>query len=299
MPTAVRRLAWPLYLASTLLPGYVQLATGQERDVIKKEYDVRPGGTLYLDLDHGNIEVEVASDDAVSIELVRITGAAASELAETLLEQHEYSFDRKGNDVEVRSRFDRGRGALKWHKRARLRIHVEVRVPEFYNVSFEHGAGNVSIAKLNGSITGKTGAGNIVIEKLQGTVDISSGAGNIEVYGDIAKASIRTGAGNVELRGMLGGLEVNSGAGNIFAEITRQPEVDSRLRTGAGNVTVELADDLEVYIVATASLGSATCEFPLEISSKLLKKSFSGEINGGGPELRMHAGVGNVTLKRI
>ena len=87
-------------------------------------------------------------------------------------------------------------------------------------------------------------------------------------------------------------------AGNVFAEIINQPDQDSELRSGAGNVTVHLADDISVYVDATAALGSADCDFPLKVEKKWLKKSFSGEINGGGPELRMYAGVGNVTLRR-
>ena len=271
----------------------------QERDVIKKEYTVRPGGTLYLDLDHGNIEVEVTSSHKVMIELERVARAEDRVTAKAALAHHEYAFDKKGDDVHVRSRFNRDRGGvLNWRKRSRLRIRLVVRVPEHYNVEFSNGAGNVEIVDVAGRVAGRTGAGNIVVNGVSGHVDISSGAGNVEVAGDIETAAIKTGAGNIDLNGLQGAVAAHTGAGNVFAVITRQPEADSKLFTGAGNIVVELPEHVGVYVSATASLGGAECDYPLEVSKKWLKSSFSGNVNGGGPEIEMHAGVGNVSLRR-
>ncbi len=287
-----------LVLLLALVVDQAQAKEAQARDVIKKTYDVRPGGTLHLDMDHGNIEIETTSGNKVLIELERIAKADDEDIAERILDQHKYAFDKRGNDVYIRSRYDEDRGMIKWRKRTRLKIHVLVRVPERFNVDFSNGAGNVDIVDVDGRIEGRTGAGNINIDDVRGIIDISSGAGNIEVIGDLERADVNTGAGNINLYGLEGAVEANTGAGNVYAEITSQPEDDSELHTGAGNVTVELADDVSVYVDATAALGSAECDFPLKVSKNWLKKSFSGEINGGGPKLEMYAGVGNVTLRR-
>ena len=293
----IARTSLLLFLVALLVDS-TQAKEAQVRDVIKKAYDVRPGGTLYLDMDRGNIEVETTSANRVLIELERVATAEDRDLAERILEQHEYGFDKQGNDIYIRSRYDDERGMMKWRKRSKLKIHVLVRVPERYSVDFSNGAGNVDIIDLDGRIEGRTGAGNISIDNVRGRIDISSGAGNIEVAGDLESAEVNTGAGNINLYGLRGAVEANTGAGNVYAEITRQPERDSELHSGAGNVTVELDDDVSVYVDATAALGSAECDFPLKVSKKWLKKSFSGKINGGGPELKMYAGVGNVTLRR-
>lgn len=279
--------------------GNVRAKEAQIRDVVKKTYDVRPGGTLHIDMDHGNIEVETTTGNRVFIELERIARADDEEFAARMLERHEYAFDKRGNDVYIRSRYDDDKGFLKkWRRRSQLKIQVVVKVPERYSVNFSSGAGNVEIVDVEGLIEGETGAGNIILDGVRGVVEISSGAGNVEIEGDVERAEVSTGAGNINLHGLRGAVEANTGAGNIYAEITRQPEQDSELGSGAGNVTVYLADDVSVYVDATAALGSAECDFPLRVEKKWLKKSFSGEINGGGPELRMYAGVGNVTLRR-
>ena len=292
------RTAFIVFLLA-FVAGNVQAKDAQIRDVVKKSYDVRPGGTLHIDMDRGNIEIETTSGNRVLIELERIAKADNEEIAERMLERHEYVFDKRGNDVYIRTRYGDDKGFMKkWRRRSRLKIHVVVKVPERYSVDFSNGAGNVDIVDVEGLIEGRTGAGNIVLDGVRGIVEISSGAGNVEIAGDVERAKVSTGAGNINLHGLQGAIEASTGAGNVFAEITNQPDEDSELRSGAGNVTVYLADDISVYVDATAALGSADCDFPLKVEKKWLKKSFSGEINGGGPKLRMYAGVGNVTLRR-
>ena len=279
--------------------GNVLAKDAEVRDVIKKSYDVRPGGTLHIDMDHGNIEVEPTTGNRVLIELERIAKADDEDLAQRMLDRHEYAFDKRGNNIYIRSRYDDDKGILKkWRRRSRLKIQVVVKVPERFSVDFSNGAGNVDIVDIEGFIEGETGAGNIVIDGVEGVVEVTSGAGNIEIGGDVERAEVSTGAGNIRLLGLQGAIEASTGAGNVYAEITNQPNQDSELTSGAGNVTVHLDDDVSVYVDATAALGSADCDFPLKVQKKWLKKSFSGKINGGGPELRMYAGVGNVSLRR-
>ena len=298
--TVLSRIFFAVLLLA-LVVGNVAAKDTQVKDVIKKSYNVRPGGTLRLDIDHGNIYIEPGSNDRVLIELERIANADTREEAEQVLANHEYAFDNRGNDVFIRSRYDKEkRGFMsRWRNNSRLKINVVVHVPAEYNVDFSSGAGNIEIADLVGRIEGRTGAGNIVIEDVRGYLEIASGAGNIDIDGDIERAEVTTGAGNINLYGLQGAIDASTGAGNIYAEITRQPRENSDLSSGAGNVTVSLARNVGVYVDATAALGSAECEFSsCKVEGKWMKKSFSGEINGGGPELRMHAGVGNVALRR-
>ena len=270
-------------------------------DVVKESFKVRPGGTLYLDLDHGNISIEVGPDDAVYIEMERTIRVDDEEEARELLRKvHEYSFEQRGDDVIIESRYIENRNSLwnKWGRRNRLKISVRVLVPASYNLDFETGAGTIEVADLDGEVYGRTGAGNIVIGNVNGVVDISTGAGNVTVNGAAERVEVTTGAGNIELRDVTGFVQANTGAGNIEARIMSQPENESRLETGAGNVTVYLDGDVGVYVDAVASMGSASCDFPLEIKGKWMTKSFEGKINGGGPDLFIRAGVGNVTLRR-
>ena len=270
------------------------------KDVVKESFKVRPGGTLYLDLDYGNINVIVGSSDEVMIELERTIRINDEDEARELLNRlHEYSFEQDGGDVLIESRVASKQSRWNdWGGRNRLKINVTVRVPESFNLDFETGAGNIDVADLRGEVYGRSGAGNISLGDVAGSVEISTGAGNVSVDGATDRIEVTTGAGNINLDNVTGFVRANTGAGNVAARISEQPESDSRLESGAGNVTVYLNERVGVYVDASASMGSASCDYPLEVKGKWMTKSFEGEVNGGGPDLYMRAGVGNVTLRR-
>lgn len=272
-------------------------------DVVTKTFEVRSGGTLYLELDYGNIEVLVGDRNTVEIEMTRKVRVSNEAEARKILEEyHEYSFENNRDDVIVESNYrgkDGGRSG-RWSRdgKRKFMINMKVYVPETYNVDFVTGAGNVEIEDIEGEVNGKTGAGNVDISDMIGAIEIVSGAGNIDIEGVTETVEVNTGAGNISLEDVKGFVRAKTGAGNITAKISEQPDRDSRLETGAGNVTVYLARDVGVYVDAVASMGSASCDCSLRVEGKWMKKSFEGEINGGGPDLFMRAGVGNVTLRK-
>ncbi len=289
-----------LTLVSAERPAAAHTCVGQDiTDTVKETFKVRPGGTLHLELDYGNIDVVTSSGDRVVVELERTVRVRDEDEARSILERyHEYAIEQDGDDVTVESRYQGGGSRWGGNNRNNLKIRVKVEVPFDYNVEFESGAGNVDVGRLEGAVSGKTGAGNITLERVMGEIDITTGAGNIAIEGGSNHVDVNTGAGNVDLRDVEGSVRANTGAGNITAYIVRQPEEDSRLETGAGNVTVFLDNRAGVYVDAVASMGAASCDFDLEVKGKWMTKSFEGEINGGGPDLFMRAGVGNVSLRR-
>ncbi|MEM1094045.1 MAG: hypothetical protein AAGJ10_05540 [Bacteroidota bacterium] len=268
-------------------------------DTVKKVFDVDRGGTLYVDMDHGNMDIDVVRGEEVRIEVERrVEGRYSRSEAEDVLRHHELDLVQRGDDVVVESRFDNDKGF--WGRRTernKLRIQVRVSVPDRYNVQFTTGAGNVGIVDVNGDIEGRTGAGNITVSDTVGELEINTGAGNISVRDVEGEAEVRTGAGNISLDGSLGEVEASSGAGNVDAHLTGRLGGDSSFTSGAGNVTVYIDDSVGAYVDAVAAMGSASTDFNLRVEGKWMKKSFEGEINGGGPEIYMRAGVGNVTLR--
>ena len=266
-------------------------------DTVKEVFKVQQGGRLHVDIDFGNVVIETIDLHEVRIELVRIVTAAGADDAKRVLERHEYDFDKRGNDVYVTSRYTDG--GMFWSRRSRDRMRLEARiqVPAQYDVDFTTGAGNVTLGDLQGAISGRTGAGNIEIGAVRGPVDISSGSGNVAVNGCSGRISISTGAGNVNVQNAACTVSVSSGAGNLMARFSGQPDGNSTLETGAGNVTVHLDANARVSVAGASALGSVSTDFSLPVEGKWMSKSFAGDLNGGGPSIRMRAAVGNVVLR--
>ena len=275
-----------------------------QEEVVTQEYAVSPGGTLSMDMDRGNIEIMVSDDNRVMIELERKVKNGNDEDTQRLINNHQYSFEQDGNDVYVESRY-RGRSGGWGRNRAYISIKMKVKVPAQYNVEFENGSGNVSITDVNGMIEGETGSGNIQMSDVEGEVELSTGSGNIQVSGVIGDAEISTGSGNIKVHGLQGegDIEVSTGSGNIEAKINEPYYGDSiEFSTGSGNLVVSLAEGIAVDVDAHTSSGRASSDFPMpsaNTSNSRNRRSFSGSINGGGAELSMHTGSGNVHLKRM
>jgi hypothetical protein len=283
-----------LVAVATLLSVTVAQASA-EKDTIKRSFSVEPGGTIYIDVDRGNVVVETYDGTQVHVELDRMVNSNNAEQVKRVLARHEWEIERDGSDIVVESQFENdGR-----RRTEEFRLKVLVRVPREYNVDFSTGAGNVDVADMRGYVNGKTGAGNITIGEIDGDVEVRSGSGNIKIEGVVGGLEVQSGAGNIRLGYVEGEIEAATGAGDITARITRQPRNDSHLESGAGNVVVYLEREIGLMVDAKASVGFASCDFGLEVEGRWMSKSFGGRINGGGPELTMRSGVGNVSLKRM
>jgi len=288
-----------LILGLLLLAG--GFATAQAQDVIKESFNVDQGGTLYLDIDYGSVEIRTHSSSVVEFTLERdVEGVSSTEMKE-ILARHDFRFNQDGDDViiELDSEMDGDdRAWRRWKNDHNLDIDLVVTVPNEYNVDFRTGAGNVDIADLEGWIDGRTGAGNVEIGRIYGSVDVSSGAGNVRIRGAQGEVDVQSGAGDIILEDVEGTITVRTGAGNVEAYITQELRGDSSFNTGAGNVTVYLSGDIGADVEARASLGNARSDYDLREKGKWMSKTLTGQVNGGGPEITMSAGVGNVSLRR-
>jgi DUF4097 and DUF4098 domain-containing protein YvlB len=291
-----------ILLLTTLLVMATNVQAGDLQDIkdtVRRSFRVQPGGTLFLEIDHGSVEVRSHAGSDVLVEVERSVETDNEEMARRMFAHHELSMAERGGNVYVDSRA-RGQDGFwsRMRSSSRLKIHVTVRIPSAYNVEFSTGAGNVDVGDVAGRVLGRTGAGNVSVGAVTGPVRVSSGSGNVTIVGARGPVDVNTGAGNVEVREVHGEIRVNTGAGNVQAFITRQPQEESSLTSGAGNVTVFLAQGVGVRVDAEAGLGTASTDFPLPVEGQWMKKSFAGEVNGGGPPLRLRAGVGNVALRR-
>ncbi len=295
------RSAYLLLAGCLLLAGPVRADGPAEiTDVVKRAFKAAPGGHLELDLDRGSVEITTTSEPAVYVEVIRTLQAERREEAERLLEGHQLTFEQEGESIYIKSQLSKDGS---WHfwkrKHTRIRVEIRVRVPRRFNVTFATAAGNVDIRDLEGIVEGETGAGNVTLRNLQGTVQINIGAGNVEVTELEGHLEAKTGAGNITVKGLRGSAEVETGAGNITAELVASPEKDSRFKSGAGNVTVFVPARAGFVLDASTGIGSISSDFEVQINRDWISAKGRGTVNGGGPTLRLEAGLGNVSIRRL
>jgi beta-lactamase regulating signal transducer with metallopeptidase domain len=230
--------------------------------LFERSVDVRPGGTLELDLNTG-AGLTIAGWDQ---NRVRVTGT----LGGRDWRDTEVELERTGSGARLTTRYS-------MHSRSQSSSHrFEIMVPRRFNVSVESAGGAISITGLQGSFTGSTGGGQIRIERASGSAHLSTGGGQIRVTDSNLSGSVGTGGGSVLIQRVRGGLRGSSGSGPVvYGNPEDEPIVSlggkSRIYDDRGGVTVgsggnvtinegtgEIRDNTTGRIIYRKSGGSVT-----------------------------------------
>ena len=166
-------------------------------------------------------------------------------------------------------------------------------------VDMETGSGDVRLRDLAGDLRVHTGSGNVEARGASGPVQAHAGSGDIRIEenskGDV---SVETGSGNIDVRGVDGGLRVSAGSGDV--SVDGKPASSWSVRTGSGNAQLRVPDQAAFDLDVSTSSGSVEVGRPVTttIQGRVQeeRKSIRGKVNGGGPEISVHTGSGDIRV---
>jgi DUF4097 and DUF4098 domain-containing protein YvlB len=166
--------------------------------------------------------------------------------------------------------------------------------------------GNIQIGRAEASVAARTAGGRIEVAEAHDIVVAANSGGSIQV-GAARGVRLEATGGSIRLRGSSGALRAVSDVGNILAELIPGNALkDSILSTGAGDITVYLPSDIAVTIQAlneggrTSRIVSEFAEIPVRSSrgESHARVFAEGDLNGGGPTLRLTSSEGTIYLRR-
>ena len=198
-----------------------------------------------------------------------------------------------------------------------ISVDYEITVPADTTLHAQSGSGDQRIEGLTGSVDLESGSGDMELRDLSREVRLHTGSGNVEARnisgpftaeagsGDIRldeKAAgdvrIHTGSGNVELRGVNGALRAETGSGDV--EISGINKGEWAVRTSSGDVDLQLPSDAAFDLDATAGSGSVVVDRPVTMTVqgdlRRAQHSIRGKVSGGGPQLTVHTGSGDIRI---
>lgn len=322
-----------LVIAAALLTGLV-FAQPEQQEVIREQFDVDPGGTLEVRSDMGSIEVETTSDNRVEVTVERRPRGDSREDEARMMEDLPVEITRDGNTVrvEVRRRGNWGRG---WGHDRNMRVWIRATVPSKFNVDLNTAGGSISVEDLEGSVEAETAGGSLSFGDIKGPVNGRTAGGSITLDGGEGTARLRTAGGSINIgrvKGdvdartsggsisidraegtvdahtsggsinvdeVMGRIDASTSGGSVTASISAQPSDDCRLETSGGNVTVYLDPDLKMDLDAQAGgWGRVESDLPVTTRGTIKKSELRGEINGGGPLLRLRTSSGRIEIRK-
>jgi DUF4097 and DUF4098 domain-containing protein YvlB len=174
-------------------------------------------------------------------------------------------------------------------------------------VSVETGGGSIDIKQCGADVRASTGGGSIDVGDVGGRANIETGGGSIRLTSARGPVVANTGGGSIQLYKLMSGARAETGAGSITAEFLGAA-TDSLLQTAVGDVVVYVGPQTKLTVRATIDMANGhsirASDFPdIKITSEGGEwgpKSYSaqGNVNGGGPVLRIHTMTGNVEIRR-
>lgn len=195
--------------------------------------------------------------------------------------------EQSGDEVRI------GKKNGDWQRN--VSIDYDITLPKSARVDAGSGSGDLRIYDISGGLKASTGSGSIEGHGIGGTIALDTGSGDIRVElvnNDGAKAG--TGSGSIRLSGVRGALKAETGSGDI--EVQGQPTSDWKLGTGSGSVTLAVGGSPLTLDASTGS-GNVHSDPPITTHGSLEKHHIMGEINGGGPLVRIETGSGDIRIK--
>jgi DUF4097 and DUF4098 domain-containing protein YvlB len=173
----------------------------------------------------------------------------------------------------------------------------------------ETGAGSIRVDKCSGTVKATTGGGSVDLGEIGGPAEIETGAGSIRLASAKGRVRAQTGGGSIQLDGATS-VQAETAAGGIIVKLLSSSGGgnNSTLETSAGDITVYLANDLAISIRAEIEIANGhtiRSDFSdLRVATEggpwgPKTVTAEGQLNGGGPVLKVRTNSGNINFRRI
>lgn len=195
-----------------------------------------------------------------------------------------------------------------------IAVDYDISVPRDTTVVAKSRAGTIRIESINGSVHASTGSGDILVNGIGAGSSLATGTGNLEIQAahgalravsgsgnlvirdsEVTEARLDTGSGNITAAGLKGAVRANTGNGNLT--MAGSPTGDWEMRTGNGKIEFQAAPSSKFELDAETGSGTIDSTLPSPVSGHGRSGVLRGPVNGGGPEVKMYTGSGNITLQ--
>ncbi len=216
---------------------------------------------------NGKIFIESWDEDAVDVNAEIEVRASSKSLARDYLDNIEIIVRQRGDKMSIKVEQPRERGG------------------DFMDWIFGSGKPNVTV--------------NFWIKVPEQTdVEASSVNGSVEAVAIVGQASIHTTNGKIIAEEITGPVRASTTNGRIFVDIkSSELEDEIDLHTVNGSIKLIVDRDIEADVDISTVNGSISTDFPLEVQGKWGPKQVRGEINGGGPLIKLETVNGSISIR--
>jgi hypothetical protein len=304
-------LAWfaPLALAGAL-PVHATIDR-----TIEKTFTVSAAGTIVLETEGGSLQVVSGPDGAVRIVAREKIHARSEAEAESLLQDLDLNFEQTGDRVRASSKYRQRTGIFHRGSWPPVQVDFVATVPAAFAAELSTHGGGISVGDIAGAVHARTSGGSIKLGRIGGKVDaetsgggisleearnavkLSSSGGGIKVGRVAGPAELSTSGGGISIDAVEENVQAHTSGGGVRATIVGPLKSDCSLSTAGGSVHVSVDKSAAFHLDAATSGGSVHAEgLTIRLQGSSRQSKLAGDVNGGGPELKLRTSGGNVDI---
>jgi hypothetical protein len=283
----VRPISILLVFALALLVGVLALAssactTQPAVSSEEAEFTVGESATLKVTTLGGRIEVEVGSDNVVSVR---------AELRD--IRRIKYAAIKNGDEVIVTAE----KTGKWWFPAGNTQADIYVTVPADIALRLKTSNGEIEVKGTTGGGILETSNGAIVLSEVKGDFEATTSNGAVEIDTIEGRAFVKTSNGRVTLQEAKGEFNITSSNGDVSFSGEMTPGGSNRLVTSNGSIEVELTGILSVNLDASTSNGEVKHPDVAILATKTDTDHLVGTIGAGEAELYIETSNGDVIIK--
>jgi hypothetical protein len=307
----------PRHLLTFALSAVVVSAASKIERTVEKSFSVAAGGTLQVETQGGNIHVQPSTDSVAKVIARQKITADNDAEADEILKKLALTIEQTGNDVTASAKYERRPVGFTRGSWPPVQVDFIVSVPASFATNLKTSGGNIAVDNLDGKVNARTSGGNINLGTIGAPIDASTSGGNVTLTEGKRDVKLHTSGGNIVV-GRVGGtadlgtsggdikvdaventLRARTSGGDVIAGVFGLLKGDCELHTSGGDVTATIDKGAAFRLDASTSGGrvkadglTITLENPSQGRSQL-----TGNVNGGGPLLKLRSSGGDVSIR--
>jgi len=306
-----------LLLAAGLVAAAPIAAFGKIERVVEKSFAVQPGGLLQVETSGGDVRVLVGSDATVKVVAKEQIRASTDAEADKLLEDLALTIEQDPQGVVAKAKYEKHFTGFHWGSWPPVQVSFIVTVPANYNARLRTSGGDIAVGDLAGKVYARTSGGNVTLGKIKGEVDagtsggdvklaegattvkLSTSGGNVTVDRAIGPSDLSTSGGDIRIGSVENTVHASTSGGNVVAGIAGALKGDCGLHTSGGEIKVKVDKSAAFFLDASTSGGDVDAAgLTITIAHGGSGRShLSGEVNGGGPVLKLRTSGGDIRVE--
>jgi hypothetical protein len=290
-----------------------------ERDIVRS-FPVQPNCSIAIDTYRGAIIVQEADTSEVRVAVHLEIGADSESEAEQVLRGFQLNWSADTRAISVTARHPaETRARFVWRDQNQIEPTFRVTVPHACNLNLKTITGMITVGNVAGRVQAHAETGDVFLRQVTGIVDAGTEFGDLVVShcvgpltGRVLRGTIRVGtllgpcdlknsSGDVEVMVAKAGGHIYAEAGTVTVAMPRDSIGDLDVRTSGGSILFGVDPAAHAVIEASASLfAHVENRLPLTIEREGSgRRHLVGQLNGGGPRVRLQASGGDVTLRTV